>query len=45
MVQGNVPRSSVSIDRHGRDIGEGEILKIFGEKVVATALNAMQLTL
>ena len=27
MVQGNVPGSSVSVGRHGRYIGKGEVLK------------------
>ena len=34
IVQGNVPGSSVSIDRHGKDIGKGEVLKYLRIKLL-----------
>ena len=34
IVQGNVPGSSVGIDRHGKDIGKGEVLKYLRIKLL-----------
>ena len=34
IVQGNVPGSLVGINRHGKDIGKGEVLKYLRIKVL-----------
>ena len=34
LVQGNVSRSLVGIDRHGRDIGKGEVPKYLRRKLL-----------
>ena len=34
IVQGNVPGSSVGIDKHRRDIGKGEVLKYLRRKML-----------
>ena len=34
IVQGNVRRSLVGIDRHGKDVGKGEVLKYLRIKLL-----------
>ena len=34
IAQGNIPGSSIDIERHGRDIGKGEVLKYLRIKLL-----------
>ena len=43
IVERNVLGNSIDIDRNGRDVGKGEVLKISKEKAATTVLNALQL--